>query len=227
MVSLIKGQVIGCPVLQAQRLNTMKGIIGKKIGMTSVFTPDGKQIACTIIEAGPCVITQVKTQESDGYNSLQLAFGDKKEKHVNAPEKNHFAKSNSSTKRFVKEFRNFSIEKNLGETITVDIFTEGENVDVVGTSKGKGFQGVVKRHGFSGVGDATHGQHDRSRAPGSLGNSSDASRVMKGVRMAGRLGGERVKLKSLKVVKIFPDKNYLLISGSVPGYNGSIVFIQK
>ncbi|HTS46248.1 MAG TPA: 50S ribosomal protein L3 [Puia sp.] len=205
----------------------MKGIIGKKIGMTSVFTPDGRQLACTIIEAGPCVVTQVKTQESDGYNSLQLAFGDKKEKHVNAAEKNHFAKSNTPVKKFVKEFRNFFVEKNLGETVTVDIFTEGEIVDVVGTSKGRGFQGVVKRHGFSGVGNATHGQHDRSRAPGSLGNSSDASRVMKGVRMAGRLGGDRVKLKSLKVVKIFPDKNYLLISGSVPGHNGSIVFIQK
>jgi large subunit ribosomal protein L3 len=205
----------------------MKGIIGKKIGMTSVFTPDGKQIACTIIEAGPCVVTQVKTKESDGYSSLQLAFGDKKEKHSTAAEKNHFAKSNTSPKRFVKEFRDFSIEKNLGEAITVEIFTEGEKVDVVGTSKGKGFQGVVRRHGFSGVGGATHGQHDRSRAPGSLGNSSDASRVMKGVRMAGRMGGDRVKLKSLNVVKIFPDKNYLLLSGSVPGHNGSIVFVQK
>ena len=205
----------------------MKGIIGKKIGMTSIFAPDGKQIACTIIEAGPCVVTQVKTQETDGYSSHQLAFGDKNEKHSNAAEKNHFAKSNTSPKKFVKEFRNFSIEKNLGETVTVEIFAEGENVDVVGTSKGKGFQGVVKRHGFSGVGGASHGQHDRSRAPGSLGNSSDASRVMKGVRMAGRMGGDRVKLKSLKVVKIFPDKNYLLVSGSVPGHNGSIVFIQK
>jgi large subunit ribosomal protein L3 len=205
----------------------MKGIIGKKIGMTSVFTPDGKQIACTIIEAGPCVVTQVKTKESDGYSSLQLAFGDKTEKHTNAAEKNHFAKSNTAPKKFVKEFRDFSIEKNLGESVTVEIFAEGDQVDVVGTSKGKGFQGVVRRHGFSGVGDASHGQHDRSRAPGSLGNSSDASRVMKGVRMAGRMGGERVKLKSLKVVKIFPEKNYLLISGSVPGHNGSIVFVQK
>ncbi|HVY74987.1 MAG TPA: 50S ribosomal protein L3 [Puia sp.] len=205
----------------------MKGLIGKKIGMTSVFTPDGKQVACTIIEAGPCVVTQVKTTESDGYNSLQLAFGDKKEKHILASEKNHFAKSNTTAKQFVKEFRNFSIEKNLGDTLTVDIFTEGEQVDVVGTSKGKGFQGVVKRHGFHGVGSQSHGQHDRSRAPGSLGNSSDASRVMKGVRMAGRLGGDRVKLKGLKVVKIFPDKNYLLISGSVPGHNGAVVYIQK
>ena len=205
----------------------MKGLIGKKIGMTSVFTPDGKQVACTIIEAGPCVVTQVKTAKSDAYNSLQLAFGDKKERHILAAEKNHFAKSNTSAKKFIKEFRNFSLEKNLGDTLTVDIFAEGENVDVVGTSKGKGFQGVVKRHGFHGVGGQSHGQHDRSRAPGSLGNSSDASRVMKGVRMAGRMGGDRVKLKGLNVVKIFPEKNYLLIAGSVPGHNGSIVYIQK
>jgi large subunit ribosomal protein L3 len=205
----------------------MKGLIGKKIGMTSVFTPDGKQVACTIIEAGPCVVTQVKTTETDGYNSLQLAFGDKKERHILASEKNHFAKSNTSAKKFIKEFRNFSLEKNLGEALTVDIFAEGEKVDVVGTSKGKGFQGVVKRHGFHGVGGQSHGQHDRSRAPGSLGNSSDASRVMKGVRMAGRMGGDRVKLKGLSVVKIFPEKNYLLIAGSVPGHNGSIVYIQK
>ena len=205
----------------------MKGLIGKKIGMTSVFTPDGKQVACTIIEAGPCVVTQIKTKESDGYSSLQLAFGDKKERHILASEKNHFAKSNTSAKKFIKEFRNFSLEKNLGDALTVDIFKEGEHVDVVGTSKGKGFQGVVKRHGFHGVGGQSHGQHDRSRAPGSLGNSSDASRVMKGVRMAGRMGGDRVKLKGLKVVKIFSDKNFLLIAGSVPGHNGSIVYIQK
>jgi large subunit ribosomal protein L3 len=205
----------------------MKGIIGKKLGMTSIFTPDGKQLACTIIEAGPCVVTQVKTKESDGYSSLQLAFGEKTEKHTTSAEKNHFAKSNTSPKKFVKEFRNYSLEKNLGESITVDIFAEGEKVDVIGTSKGKGFQGVVKRHGFHGVGGQSHGQHDRSRAPGSLGNSSDASRVMKGVRMAGRMGGDRVKLKSLKVVKVFADKNYLVVSGSVPGHNGSIVLIQN
>lgn len=195
--------------------------------MTSIFSPDGKQTACTIIEAGPCVVTQVKTVETDGYNALQLAFGDKKEKHTTAAEKNHFAKAGTSPKRFVKEFRNYSIEKGLGETITVDIFAEGEKVDVVGVSKGKGFQGVVKRHGFAGVGDATHGQHDRQRAPGSLGNSSDASRVMKGMRMAGRMGGERVKMKGLKILKLFPEKNYILVSGSVPGHNGSIVYIQK
>lgn len=205
----------------------MKGIIGKKIGMTSIFDPSGKQTACTIIEAGPCVVTQVKTKESDGYNALQLSFGDKKEKHSNNAEKNHFAKASTSPKKFTKEFRDYSIEKNIGETITVDIFAEGEKVEVVGTTKGKGFQGVVKRHGFHGVGGQSHGQHDRSRAPGSLGNSSDASRVMKGVRMAGRMGTDRVKLKGLQVVKIFPDKNYILISGSVPGHNGSIVLIQK
>lgn len=205
----------------------MKGIIGKKIGMTSVFSPDGKQTSCTIIEAGPCVVTQVKTKDNDGYSALQLGFGDKTEKHTISAEKNHYAKSNTAPKKFVKEFRDFSIEKNLGETITVDIFAEGEKVNVVGTSKGKGFQGVVKRHGFHGVGQQSHGQHDRQRAPGSLGNSSDASRVMKGVRMAGRMGTDRVKIKSLKVVKIFTEKNYILISGSVPGHNGSIVYILK
>jgi len=205
----------------------MKGIIGKKLGMTSVFTPDGKQTACTIIEAGPCVVTQVKTTESDGYNALQVAFGDKKEKNANKAEKNHFAKSNTAPKSFVTEFRNYSLEKNLGDAITVDIFTEGEDVQVVGTTKGKGFQGVVKRHGFHGVGEASHGQHDRQRAPGSVGGSSYPSRVFKGMRMAGRMGGDRVKLKGLKVVKIFPEKNYILISGAVPGHNGSIVLIQK
>ena len=195
--------------------------------MTSIFDPSGKQTACTIIEAGPCVVTQVKTKESDGYSALQLSFGDKKEKHTTLAAKNHFAKANTPAKKFTKEFRDYSIEKNIGETITVDIFAEGDKVEVVGTSKGKGFQGVVKRHGFHGVGGQSHGQHDRSRAPGSLGNSSDASRVMKGVRMAGRMGTDRVKMKGLQVMKIFPDKNYILISGSVPGHNGSIVLIQK
>ena len=205
----------------------MKGIIGKKIGMTSIFSPDGKQQSCTIIEAGPCVVTQVKTKDTDGYNALQLAFGDKKEKNTTSAEKNHFAKANTAPKRYIKEFRECSLEKNIGETVSAEIFAEGEKVDVVGTTKGKGFQGVVKRHGFSGVGDATHGQHDRQRAPGSLGNSSDASRVMKGMRMAGRMGADRVKVKGLKILKIFPEKNYILVSGSVPGFNGSIVYIQK
>jgi len=205
----------------------MKGIIGKKIGMTSVFDPTGKQTPCTIIEAGPCVVTQVKTQASDGYNALQLSFGEKKEKHATKAAVNHFAKAQTTPKKISKEFRDFSLEKAVGETITVDIFAEGDKVEVVGTTKGKGFQGVVKRHGFAGVGQQSHGQHDRQRAPGSLGNSSDASRVMKGMRMAGRMGNDRVKMKGLKVVKIFTEKNYILVSGSIPGHNGSIVYIQK
>ena len=195
--------------------------------MTSIFDPQGRQTACTVIEAGPCIVTQVKTKDSDGYNALQLSFGDKNEKHSIKAETNHFAKASTAPKKFSKEFRDFAIEKNIGETITVDIFAEGDNVQVVGTTKGKGFQGVVKRHGFSGVGAQSHGQHDRQRAPGSIGNSSDASRVFKGMRMAGRLGGDRVKIKALKVVKIFPEKNYILVSGSIPGHNGSIVYIQK
>jgi large subunit ribosomal protein L3 len=169
----------------------------------------------------------VKTIETDGYNAIQLAYGDKNEKHTIAAEKNHFAKANTAAKKFVKEFRNYSTEKSLGDAITVDIFAEGEKVDVVGTTKGKGFQGVVKRHGFSGVGEQSHGQHDRQRAPGSIGNSSDASRVFKGMRMAGRMGQDRVKVKSLKILKVFPDKNYILVNGSVPGHNGAIVYIQK
>ena len=205
----------------------MKGIIGKKVGMTSIFDPSGKQTACTIIEAGPCVVTQVRTKETDGYEALQLSFGDKNEKHSTLAEKNHFAKASTSPKKFSKEFRNTSLQKNIGETVTVDIFAEGDKVEVIGTTKGKGFQGVVKRHGFHGVGQQSHGQHDRQRAPGSLGNSSDASRVMKGMKMGGRMGNDRVKMKGLKVVKIFADKNYILVSGSVPGHNGSIVLIQK
>ncbi|OMP80599.1 MULTISPECIES: 50S ribosomal protein L3 [unclassified Chitinophaga] len=205
----------------------MKGIIGKKIGMTSIFEPNGKQTAVTIIEAGPCVVTQVKSQETDGYNAIQVAFGEKKEKNATKAQINHFAKASTSPKRFVKEFRNPDIQKALGETITTEIFAEGETIDVVGTSKGKGFQGVVKRHGFSGVGEATHGQHDRSRAPGSVGGSSYPSRVFKGMRMAGQTGNEQVKVKGLKIVKIFAEKNYILVSGSVPGHIGSIVLIQK
>ncbi len=205
----------------------MKSIIGKKIGMTSIFDTNGKQTAVTIIEAGPCIVTQKKTVETDGYNALQIALGDKKEKHSNKAATGHFAKANTAPKKFVKEIRDSESDKNVGETITVDIFTEGDDIEVVGTTKGKGFQGVVKRHGFSGVGEASHGQHDRSRAPGSIGNSSDASRVFKGMRMAGRMGGDRVKMKGLKVVKIFAEKNYILVSGSVPGHNGSIVLISK
>jgi len=195
--------------------------------MTSIFDPSGRQTACTIIEAGPCVVTQVRTKENDGYEALQLSFGDKNEKHSIQSEKNHFAKASTSPKKFSKEFRNTSLQKNIGETVTVDIFAEGDKVEVIGTTKGKGFQGVVKRHGFHGVGQQSHGQHDRQRAPGSLGNSSDASRVMKGMKMGGRMGSDRVKMKGLKVVKIFAEKNYILVSGSVPGHNGSIVLIQK
>jgi large subunit ribosomal protein L3 len=205
----------------------MKSIIGKKIGMTSIFDAAGKQTAVTIIEAGPCVVTQKKTVEIDGYNALQIAFGDKKEKHATKAAQGHFSKASTAAKKVVKEIRNSEIDKNVGETITVDIFAEGDKVEVVGTTKGKGFQGVVKRHGFSGVGEQSHGQHDRQRAPGSIGNSSDASRVFKGMRMAGRMGNDKVKVKGLKVVKIFNEKNYILVSGSVPGHNGSIVLIQK
>lgn len=205
----------------------MKSIIGKKIGMTSIFDTTGKQTAVTIIEAGPCVVTQKKTVASDGYEALQIAFGDKKEKRSRKSEVNHFAKASTSPKKFIQEIRNSGSDKNIGDAITVDIFSEGDAVAVTGTSKGKGFQGVVKRHGFHGVGEQSHGQHDRQRAPGSIGNSSDASRVFKGMRMAGRMGGDQVKMKGLKVVKIFAEKNYLLISGSVPGHNGSIVLIQK
>ena len=205
----------------------MKSIIGKKIGMTSVFDATGKQTAVTIIEAGPCVVTQKKTVATDGYNALQIAFGDKKEKHSIKAEVNHFAKAQTSPKKVVKEIRDSEFTQEVGETITLELFAEGDSVEVVGTTKGKGFQGVVKRHGFHGVGGQSHGQHDRSRAPGSIGNSSDASRVFKGMRMGGRMGQDRVKMKGLKVVKIFSEKNYILISGSVPGHNGSIVLIQK
>ncbi len=205
----------------------MKSIIGKKVGMTSIFDTNGKQTAVTIVEAGPCVVTQVKTVSTDGYNAHQIAFGDVKEKHSLQSSKNHFAKANTPAKKHVQEIRDSESEKVLGDTITVDIFTEGDKVIVVGTTKGKGFQGVVKRHGFHGVGGQSHGQHDRSRAPGSIGGSSYPSRVFKGMRMGGRMGNDKVQMKGLKIVKIFPEKNYLLISGSVPGHNGSIVLIQK
>jgi large subunit ribosomal protein L3 len=205
----------------------MKSIIGKKIGMTSIFDATGKQTAVTIIEAVPNVVTQVKTVETDGYKAIQVASGDKKEKHSTKSEIAHFAKAGTAPKRIVKEIRNSETSKAVGETISVEIFAEGDKIEVVGTTKGKGFQGVVKRHGFSGVGQQSHGQHDRQRAPGSIGNSSDASRVFKGMRMAGRMGGDRVKMKGLKVVKVFAEKNYILVSGSVPGHIGSTLIIQK
>ena len=207
----------------------MSGLIGKKIGMTSFFDANGKYLPCTVIEVGPCVVTQVKTNEKDGYSAVQLAFDVKKEKNTSGAMKGHFAEAKTTPKRKVVEFRHFTEERTLGDVLTVDLFAEGDFVDVVGTSKGKGFQGVVKRHGFSGVGHAnkSHGQHDRERAPGSLGASSDPSRVMPGRRMAGRLGGNRKKVQNLVVMKVMPEKNILLVKGSVPGAKGSYVLIEK
>ncbi len=205
----------------------MLGIIGKKVGMTSVFSEDGKNIPCTVIEAGPCVVTQVKTQDTDGYTACQLSFDDISEKHSTKGQMGHFAKAETSPKRKVMEFRDWSGEQKIGESVDVSIFEEGEFVDVVGTSKGKGFQGVVKRHGFAGVGDATHGQHNRLRAPGSIGACSTPSRVFKGMRMAGRMGGDRVKMINLQIVKILADKNVVLVKGAVPGTKGSYVIIEK
>jgi len=206
----------------------MPGIIGKKVGMTSIYSAAGKNIPCTVIEAGPCVVTQIKTQEKDGYTAVQIAFGDKKEKNTSQPLLGHFKKAGVSPKRFLAEFDGFENEVKLGDTITLEsVFAEGENVDVVGTTKGKGFQGVVKRHGFSGVGEATHGQHNCLRAPGSLGASSDPSRVFKGMRMAGRDGGARRTVQNLEVVKVLADQNLILVKGAVPGFNGSTVYIVK
>lgn len=205
----------------------MSGIIGKKVGMTSIFGADGKNIPCTVIEAGPCVVTQVKTLEKDGYTAVQLAYGEKKEKNTSNQMKGHFAKAGTTPKRKLVEFKHFEVEKTLGEVVTVELFIEGDYVDVVGTSKGKGFQGVVKRHGFSGVGGQTHGQHNRLRAPGSLGASSWPSRVFKGMRMAGRMGGDRVKIQNLQILKVFNDQNLLVVSGSIPGAKGSYVILEK
>lgn len=207
----------------------MSGLIGKKVGMTSFFDANGKYLPCTVIEAGPCVVTQVKTNEKDGYTAVQLSFDEKKEKNTSSAMKGHFELAKTTPKRKVVEFRHFEEEKNLGDILTVDLFAEGDFVDVVGTSKGKGFQGVVKRHGFAGVGHAnkSHGQHDRERAPGSLGASSDPSRVMPGMRMAGRMGGNRKKVQNMVVLKIMPEKNLILIKGSVPGAKGSYVLIEK
>lgn len=203
----------------------MKGLIGKKLGMTSVFD-NGKHTAVTVVEAGPCVVTQIKTIENDGYYATQLAFDEKKEKHTPKPLLGHFKKANTTPKRKVHEFRDYDFGKAVGEAITVSVFEEGDLVNVIGTSKGKGFQGVVKRHGFSGVGMGSHGQHDRMRAPGSVGASSDPSRVLPGMRMAGRMGGKRVEMLNLKIVKVLPEQNILLISGAVPGAIGSYVIIE-
>lgn len=205
----------------------MSGIIGKKVGMTSIFDVNGKNIPCTVIEAGPCVVTQIKTSETDGYNALQLGFGDQKEHRMNKPQMGHFKKSGSTPKKKIVEFRDFEGEHALGSSISVDIFEEGEYVDVSGTSKGKGFQGVVKRHNFRGVGDATHGQHNRLRAPGSIGAASYPARVFKGMRMAGQMGNEKVKVTNLQVMKIFPEKNILVVKGAVPGAKNSYVIVEK
>jgi large subunit ribosomal protein L3 len=205
----------------------MSGLIGKKLGMTSVFDKNGKQIPCTVVEAGPCVVTQVKTTETDGYKAVQLAYGDKKEKNTPSAQMGIFKKANTTAKSRLAEFKGFENELKVGEVLSADLFAEGEFVDVVGTSKGKGFQGVVKRHGFGGVGMGTHGQHDRQRAPGSLGASSDPSRVMKGMRMAGRMGGARVKKTNLEILKVLKDKNLLVIKGSIPGHKGSYILLEK
>lgn len=204
----------------------MKGIIGKKIGMTSIFDA-GKMVACTAIEVGPCVVTQIKTEDKDGYNAIQLGYGDKKEKNTTMALKGHFQNANTAPKAKLVEFRDNNIDVKLGDVISSEIFNEGDKVDVVGTSKGKGFQGVVKRHGFSGVGMATHGQHNRLRAPGSVGACSTPSRVFKGIRMGGRTGNDRVKERGRKIVKIFGEENILLIKGSVPGAKGSYIIIEK
>lgn len=205
----------------------MSGLLGKKIGMTSLFDAEGKNIPCTVIEAGPCVVTQLKTEETDGYTAMQLGFGEKKEKNTPAPEMGHFKKAGTTPKKYVREFE--TIEgKNVGDVVTIeDVLEEGTWVSVAGTSKGKGFQGVVKRHGFAGVGGATHGQHNRLRAPGSIGASSTPSRVFKGMRTAGRMGGDRVLVENLKVMKIFPEKNLVVVKGAIPGAKGSLVEIIK
>ncbi len=204
----------------------MPGLIGKKIGMTSVFSADGKNIPCTVIEAGPCVVTQVKTVDTDGYEAVQLAFEDKKEKNTTKPEVGHFKKAGVTPKRSVVEFKGFEQEFNLGDEVTVDIFAEDAFVDVTGISKGKGFQGVVKRHGFGGVGGSTHGQHNRLRAPGSVGAASYPARVFKGMRMAGRTGGNRVMVESLRVLKVIPENNLIIVKGSIPGAKGSYVIVE-
>lgn len=206
----------------------MSGIIGKKIGMTSVYDAEGKSIGCTLILAGPCVVTQIRSEEKDGYKAVQLGFDEKKDKATDKASAGHFKKAGTTPKRKLVEFKEFTKEFNLGDTIALaDIFVEGDFIDAIGTSKGKGFQGVVKRHGFAGVGGQTHGQHNRLRHPGSIGACSFPSRVFKGTRMAGRMGGNRVKIQNLKVVKMYPDKNLLILNGSIPGANNSYVILEK
>ncbi len=205
----------------------MPGLIGRKVGMTSVFDEQGKNIPCTVIEVGPCVVTQIKSKDTDGYDAVQLAFGEKKEKNTSRAEVGHFKKANTTPKRKVVEFRGIVEEWSLGKVVTVDYLSNDTLLSITGISKGKGFQGVVKRHGFSGVGGQTHGQHNRGRAPGSVGASSYPSRVFRGMRMAGRMGGDRVKVKNLKVVKLISEHNLLLVKGAVPGAKGSFLIIEK
>ena len=205
----------------------MSGLIGKKIGMTSLYDEGGKNLACTVIEAGPCVVTQLKDEEKDGYNSVQLGFFDKKQTRLNNAEKGHAKKANTEPKSKVVEFKGFEEELKVGDTVNVNHFVEGEFVDVSGISKGKGFQGVVKRHGFAGVGQSTHGQHNRLRAPGSIGAASYPARVFKGMRMAGQTGNSKVTVQNLKVLKVVPEKNLLVLKGAVPGHKNSYVIIRK
>ena len=205
----------------------MSGLIGKKIGMTSIFDESGKNLPCTVIKAGPCVVTQIKSKETDGYDSVQLGFSDKSDKHVNSAESGHFKKANTPPKKNLSEFKGFEDELKIGDKLTVDHFEEGEYVDVSGLSKGRGFQGVVKRHGFAGVGQATHGQHNRLRAPGSIGAASYPARVFKGMKMAGRMGNEKITIQNLKVLKVVKEKNLLVLKGSVPGHKNSILVIRK
>ena len=205
----------------------MSGLIGKKIGMTSLYDNSGRNVACTVLEAGPCFVSQIKTNETDGYQAIQLAYDDKNEKKVTNSESGHFKKANLNVKNKLVEFKNFDGDLNLGDKISVENFTEGEFVDVSAISKGKGFQGVVKRHGFGGVGQATHGQHNRLRAPGSIGAASYPARVFKGMRMAGQMGNQKVKILNLRVIKVVPEKNLLILKGSVPGPKNAYVTIQK
>ncbi|MEO9257826.1 MAG: 50S ribosomal protein L3 [Crocinitomicaceae bacterium] len=205
----------------------MPGIIGRKVGMTSIYSAEGKATPCTVIEAGPCVVTQVKTQDIDGYEAVQLGFGDRKEKNTPNALKGHFKKANTTPKQKLAEFSEFEQDLKLGDVVNVEIFIEGEYVDITGTSKGKGFQGVVKRHGFAGVGQATHGQHNRLRAPGSIGAASYPAKVFKGMRMAGQTGNKQVMIENLQVLKVLTDKNLLVVKGSIPGPKGSTVIIEK
>ncbi len=211
----------------------MNGLIGKKIGMTSIFDEAGNNIACTVVEAGPCVVTQIKTEDTDGYSSVQLAYGEAKAKNTSKALQGHFKKAGTTPKKYVTEFRDFAEELGLnedfklGDIFSADMFEEGDVISVIGTSKGKGFQGVVKRHGFRGVNDATHGQHNRQRAPGSIGAASYPAKVFKGMRMAGRTGGTRVKTKNLRVLRVIPDKNLILIKGAIPGHKGGFIILEK